>query len=282
MRPENEAGTERELHENGQTPIYLRQQQWENNYKEAAIFLEEGENNDKFSHHPRSKDALPAYLLVHNKWFHLLDLSASLVLLALGLIEEPTIDGISVPTQVHATIELCTLILIAVLMGLRTRWMGWQTFIRHHRTSIKIVTLSIMIIEAIVVIARQYSHFRITRALRPIFVIDNHYCGGVRRFVRQILQSLPPILDMLTLVLFIMLIYSVFGFYLFSEIDENYFSDLLRSFISLFVLLTTANYPDVMMASYNYSGWAPIFFISYLSLITLLKILFQMTLFLTN
>jgi len=40
-----------------------RRQQWESNYKEAAIFLEEGENNDKFSHHPRSYDHLPAYLL---------------------------------------------------------------------------------------------------------------------------------------------------------------------------------------------------------------------------
>ena len=266
MRPENEAGTERELHENGQTPIYLRQQQWESNYKEAAIFLEEGENNDKFSHHPRSKDALPAYLLVHNKWFHLLDLSASLILLGLGFLEKPSIDKIKVPEQVHATIELCTLLLIAVLMGLRTRWIGLQTFIRHKRTSIKIATLSIMVIEAVVVIARADSHFRITRALRPIFVIDNHYCGGVRRFVRQILQSLPPILDMLTLVLFIMLIYSVFGFYLFSGVDPNYFSDLLRSFISLFVLLTTANYPDVMMSSYAASGWSCIFFISYLSI----------------
>ena len=266
MRPENERGVERELTENGQTPIYLRQQQWENNYKEAAIFLEEGENNDKFSHHPRSKDALPAYLLVHNKWFHLMDLSASLVLLALGLIEKPAVDKIQVPEQVHASIELCTLILIAVLMGLRTRWVGWQTFIRHKRTSIKIVTLAIMIIEAVVVIARATTHFRITRALRPIFLIDNHYCGGVRRFVRQILQSLPPILDMLTLVMFIMLIYSVFGFYLFCEKDPIYFEDLKRSFISLFVLLTTANYPDVMMKSYASSSAATIFFISYLSI----------------
>ncbi len=37
---------------------------WEVNYREAAIFLEEGENNDKFLHHPRDIEALPAYLLV--------------------------------------------------------------------------------------------------------------------------------------------------------------------------------------------------------------------------
>jgi two pore calcium channel protein 1 len=40
---------------------------WEVNYREAAIFLEEGENNDKFLHHPRDFEALPAYLLVSSR-----------------------------------------------------------------------------------------------------------------------------------------------------------------------------------------------------------------------
>jgi hypothetical protein len=64
-------------------------------------FFQEGENNDKFSHHPRSREALPAYLLVHNAWFHLLDLGASLLLLALGLFESPTLSMLEVPTQVN-------------------------------------------------------------------------------------------------------------------------------------------------------------------------------------
>ena len=80
-----------------------RRQQWESNYKEAAIFLEEGENNDKFSHHPRSYDHLPAYLLVHNKWFNIVDLGAALVLLSLGYVEGRD----HVPVQVHGSIELC-------------------------------------------------------------------------------------------------------------------------------------------------------------------------------
>lgn len=54
-----------------------------------------------------------------------------------------------------------------------------------------------MVLEAFVVLLRQCSHFRVTRALRPIFLVDTRHCGGVRRFIRQILQSLPPILDML-------------------------------------------------------------------------------------
>ena len=69
-----------------------RNQQWATNYKEAAIFLEEGENNVKFCNHPRSKEELPAYLLVHTKWFNRLDFLAAMVLLLLGFFEEPTTD----------------------------------------------------------------------------------------------------------------------------------------------------------------------------------------------
>lgn len=109
-------------------------------------------------------------------------------------------------------------------------------------------TLAVMIAEAIVVLARQTTHFRVTRALRPLFLLDCYYCRGVRRynlfsrasevlsfvvsfccltvrlffpqnfwlgfffrFIRQIIQSLPPILDMLLLLLFFMLIFSILG-----------------------------------------------------------------------
>jgi two pore calcium channel protein 1 len=72
---------------------------------------------------------------------------------------------------------------------------------------IKMCALVLMFVEALVVLIRANTHFRVSRALRPIFLIDNHFCGGVRRFIRQILQSLPPIMDMLGLVFFVMLIY---------------------------------------------------------------------------
>jgi two pore calcium channel protein 1 len=38
-----------------------RRKLWQLNYQEAAIFLQEGSNNDKFKTHPQSYTALPAY-----------------------------------------------------------------------------------------------------------------------------------------------------------------------------------------------------------------------------
>lgn len=47
----------------------------------------------------------------------------------------------------------------------------------HLQTSVLVVQF----IEAIVVLVRQTSHVRVTRALRCIFLVDCRYCGGVRR-----------------------------------------------------------------------------------------------------
>ena len=46
---------------------------------------------------------------------------------------------------------------------------------------LQIVILVVMYTEAIVVLIRMENHFRVTRALRPLFLIDTHYCYGVRR-----------------------------------------------------------------------------------------------------
>lgn len=59
--------------------------------------------------------------------------------------------------------------------------------------------------------------------------------------IRQIIQSMPPILDMLVLLFFFILIFALCGFYLFSTNPADpYFQTLEKSFVSLFVLLTTA------------------------------------------
>lgn len=42
--------------------------------------------------------------------------------------------------------------------------------------------LMLQFVEAIVVLIRQTSHMRVTRALRPIFLVDCRYCGAVRRY----------------------------------------------------------------------------------------------------
>ncbi|KAK3863168.1 hypothetical protein Pcinc_031021 [Petrolisthes cinctipes] len=239
---------------------------WEMNYHEAAIFLEEGENNDKFNSHPRDRDALPAYLVTHNNWFYSLDLFAALLLMSLAVIEQPAVFQ-GVPVGVHASIELFGLFLVGISIVMQLRWLGPRTFLQHKRSVVKSFTWVVMIVDAIIVIVRRKTHFRVTRALRPIFFVDSRYLGGVRRFLRQILQSVPPILEVLGILFFILIIFTTLGFYLFSNNPRDpYFSTFGQGFVSLYVLLTTANYPDVMMPAYAQSHWSAAFFIAFLAI----------------
>ncbi|XP_029642687.1 two pore calcium channel protein 1-like [Octopus sinensis] len=240
---------------------------WCLNYQEAAVYLQEGENNDKYDTHPSNYDALPAYQVAHNYWFHILDLFASILLLSLALCESPAVTNMALPVGVHSSLELFCLLILALILGIRLKWLKFRTFFKHKRTVLKMFLLLVMLVEAFVMICRQKNHLRVTRAVRPFFLMDSYYCKGVRRFTRQIFQSLRPIFDMLLLLLFFMLIFSILGFYLFSDINNyTYFSTIQDSFVSLFVLLTTANYPDVMMPAYNESRFYVAFFIIYLSL----------------
>uniref|UniRef100_A0A250YLB5 Two pore calcium channel protein 1 n=1 Tax=Castor canadensis TaxID=51338 RepID=A0A250YLB5_CASCN len=240
---------------------------WEMRYQEAAIYLQEGENNDKFFTHPKSAAALAAYLFAHNHLFYLMELLTALLLLLLSLCEAPAVPALRLGIYVHATLELFALMVVVFELCMKLRWLGLHTFIRHKRTMVKTSVLVVQFIEAIVVLVRQTSHVRVTRALRCIFLVDCRYCGGVRRNLRQIFQSLPPFMDILLLLLFFMVIFAILGFYLFSpNPSDPYFSTLENSIVSLFVLLTTANFPDVMMPSYSRNPWSCIFFIVYLSI----------------
>ncbi|XP_056458379.1 two pore channel protein 1 [Gadus chalcogrammus] len=240
---------------------------WEMNYQEAAIYLQEGENNDKFFTHPRNPKALAAYLFAHNHLFYMMELLTGLLLMVLSLCEAPAVPSLRLDVYVHATLELLALVMVAFELCMKLRWLGFDTFIRHKRTMVKTCVLMLQFVEAIVVLVRQTSHLRVTRALRPIFLVDCRYCGAVRRNLRQIFQSLPPFIDILLLLLFFMVIFAILGFCLFSpNTSDPYFNTLENSMVSLFVLLTTANFPDVMMPAYSRNRWCCVFFIVYLSI----------------
>uniref|UniRef100_A0A4W5LZK2 Two pore segment channel 1 n=1 Tax=Hucho hucho TaxID=62062 RepID=A0A4W5LZK2_9TELE len=189
--------------------------------------------------------------------------------MVLSLSEAPAVPSLRLDVYVHATLELLALVMVAFELCMKLRWLGFHTFIRHKRTMVKTCVLLLQFVEAIVVLIRQTSHLRVTRALRPIFLVDCRYCGAVRRNLRQIFQSLPPFIDILLLLLFFMVIFAILGdcLILFClAFSSQYFNTLENSIVSLFVLLTTANFPDVMMPAYSRNRWSCVFFIVYLSI----------------
>jgi len=98
--------------------------------------------------------------------------------------------------------------------------------------------------------------YKVTRVLRPYSLVWKQ--KDLRKMIISIVQSIPLILTVAMLVAGYTLLFAFAGFELFRT-DNTNFSSLLVSMRSLFVLLTTANYPDVMMPSYHVS-WASAFY----------------------
>jgi two pore calcium channel protein, plant len=72
----------------------------------------------------------------------------------------------------------------------------------------------------------------------------------------------------LFLLFLVTLLYAWFGCVLFVGTPEGdeHFSSLVESLWTLWICITTANYPDVMMLSYNNTRWTAIYFVSFMIL----------------
>ncbi|XP_064124458.1 two pore channel protein 2-like isoform X5 [Loxodonta africana] len=115
---------------------------------------------------------------------------------------------------------------------------------------------------------------RWSRALRPVFLINFPQSRQVRiqirRTFRSIRNTLPDILYVFLLFLFSMLIFSLMALKLFGDRGlrtaggSPYFTDILEIAFELYVLVTTANSPDVMMPAYDFNWWYSLYFITYI------------------
>ena len=102
--------------------------------------------------------------------------------------------------------------------------------------------------------------------LRPIiFACFLHH---VRLNARHFYADLKDSASILIAIFVFITWYSLVGHFLFRYSFEgfNYFESVSMSFYNMLILMTTANFPDVMLPAYKNSYWVIIFFISFLVL----------------
>eukprot|EP00117_Sycon_ciliatum_P038382 scpid34018/ scgid28531/ Two pore calcium channel protein 1; Voltage-dependent calcium channel protein TPC1 len=241
-------------------------------YEQAAIYMFEGKDHSKFEHHPRTPEAVVAYHAVNSTWLNTIDIIAGIVLMLLALFEYPAVCDNCININATAIVEILCLLAAHIHTLFYFRWKGTHIF-KERKLILKILLSVELLIEAIVVLARQKHHLRFMRAFRPIFIIDNKFATGIKRVLYEIIQSLPPVIEILVLLITFITTFAVMGYYLFgtqrtdtytNDSHNWYFYSFQDSWVNLFILLTTANYPDVMMPAYRDSKWAAIFFIVYL------------------
>lgn len=100
---------------------------------------------------------------------------------------------------------------------------------------------------------------RVLRLLRLVSVIPS-----LRYIVDALFRSVPGLGTVIVLLFVVMYTAAIMGEQLFGEISPRYFGDLGATLYTLFMLLTTENWPDISDSVIHEAPYAWIFFVCYI------------------
>ena len=109
---------------------------------------------------------------------------------------------------------------------------------------------------------------RLARLLRVVRIVT--VLPEFRVIVRGMARSLPPIGSLALLGLLLMYVYGMVGWILFHEGDPQNWGDLGDSMLTLFVMMTLENWPQIMDAAQEIHSWSWIYFVTYILLASFL------------
>lgn len=236
----------------------------------ASIYVSDAQYNRNI-YFDTSPQAVRLYLR-YNHWLpQVLLYFFILVDLSLALFEEPAV----VPLPVWATmlVELLCLLVFAVRLVHYAKVIPRDKFWKDPKNICIIVILMLTLLDMIIYGALKAANchaVRWSRVLRPLLLVNVTEGRQLRRAFRSIRNALPQIFYVFLLFMFSLLIFSLMALKLLGKrglktIDgAPYFTNYLDIVFDLYVLVTTANSPDVMMPAYNASFFFMIFFILYI------------------
>jgi two pore calcium channel protein, plant len=104
----------------------------------------------------------------------------------------------------------------------------------------------------------------LTNFLRPVVVII--FMSSIRSNLKSVAYDLKDSITVLAIIFAFIGFFTFSGYFLFQGSYEgvNTFPNVGEGYYQMVILLTTANFPDVMLPSYNMNRAACIFFIFFL------------------
>ncbi|RLN02350.1 hypothetical protein BBJ28_00004966 [Nothophytophthora sp. Chile5] len=192
------------------------------------------------------------------------------------------------PKHASIAIELVCLALLALELSMKYKYMGPRMYFvdKWHILQIVFLLADFVAVFTMVIVpqdpVQQFAHAAnssssdldsngskplvLAPLIRPLILITMSH--RLRSGFSSLLKALPRFVDGLMTLAFLIVIYAVLGMVLFegtAEVD-TYFKTFGDACMSLIILLTTANFPDVMMPVYSQARWSSLFFISFLTI----------------
>jgi Ion transport protein len=149
-------------------------------------------------------------------------------------------------------------------LALCCRAFGTIDYLRRVYASLLLLACVLMCVDAGMAlcfgVAVRWS--RCLRAVPPVCFVKQF-----RSAVRTCLRTMPNVMDVLFLLLVVMVIFAIVGVSLFGLLYDGRqatFDNFGQAMLSLTVLLTTENYPDIMLPAFRESAWSVLYFVLYM------------------
>ena len=178
------------------------------------------------------------------------------------------------PREVSGAIEMSCLFVFAAEVLVKRLFRGPDTFWGNRWNLVKLTLLPIALLDVLADFLSAdgliRGPVRLAPILRPMIFTVN--IRQIRETMVSTLQIIWDVKELLCLIVCLVLWFGMLMFVLFNQYclpesgcDERpYFGTLGLSFLSTFTILTTANFPDVMMSAYSYNRLFAIPFILFL------------------
>uniref|UniRef100_A0A8C6PX20 Two pore segment channel 3 n=1 Tax=Nothobranchius furzeri TaxID=105023 RepID=A0A8C6PX20_NOTFU len=236
----------------------------------ATVFVSDAQYNRNI-HFDSSPQAVRLYLLYNHWAFKVLLYFFIMVNLSLAIFEEPAV--FLLPLWATMLVELLCLIVFTARLVHYAKVIPPVKFWKDPKNICIIAVLTLTLVDMIIygsLEAAKIYCVRWSRVLRPLLLVNVTEGRQLRRAFRSIRNALPQIFYVFLLFMFSLLVFSLMALKLLGKRNLKniegypYFTDYLEIVFQLYVLVTTANSPDVMMPAYNAGSLFTIFFILYI------------------
>lgn len=239
-----------------------------NRYELAAVYVNSALRVRNVESLQTDGSSIRAFFDSHDPYFRRLVFLAIFIQNSLIIVEPPASGAPSyLPLTVVGFVEIMCCMIYLYDFHLRKTYMGPKVM-DDLWTRVKLGAISLTLLDSLYCcfLSPWFPIPRLSRMLRPFFLAEK--TRHLRSIIENIFKTIPTILNILSTLFFFLFMYSFTGVLLFagSQEGDQYFPNLNEAFYNMFILLTTANYPDVMMPAYNEHGLYVIFFVTFLTL----------------
>ena len=115
-------------------------------------------------------------------------------------------------------------------------------------------------------LASQTAILRVLRVLRVARIL--RYLPDLQVLAQGMLKALRPLSGLLVLTIILLFLYGMAGWSFFHNEAPEYWSNIGRSMLTLFTVLTLEGWPDIMYPLLDLSPWVAVYFISFVLIAT--------------